>query len=236
MIRVAICEDEVVFMEKIKKDIAFYFSKFNKESTIDTFNSGEDLIKSIDKEKFNIYFLDIEIGEEDGVRIAEYIRKRDKNAILIFVTNKNERVYEVFSLDTFGFVRKDHLDKDFPEIMKRLEGELENYISKLIIQGKDKEYLLTLNDILYFERVGGLINIKTKEEEIVTKYRYFTELPFSVDIKEFGEIYRGIYINYKYLEGIDTDEVRLTGGIRLPISRRKKKMVKENYKRYLLNS
>ena len=236
MIRVAICEDEAVFMEKIKNDITLYFSKYNKESTIDTFSSGKDLVESIEKEKFNIYFLDIEIGEEDGVRIAEYIRKTDNNAILIFVTSKNERVYEVFSLDTFGFVRKDHFDKDFPPIMKRLEGELENYISKLIIQGKDKEYLLTLNDIVYFERVGGIINIKTEEEEIVTKYRYFTELPFSVDIKDFGEIYRGIYINYKYLEGIDAEEVRLTGGLKLPISRRKKKTVKEEYKNYLLNS
>lgn len=236
MVRIAICEDEDIFMEKIKSDICLYSSKFRSKTEIETFSSGDKLINSIEKEKFNIYFLDIEIGDTDGVKIAETIRKSDNNAVLIFVTNKNERVYEVFSLDTFGFVRKDNFDKDFPPIMKRLEGEIENYISKLIIKGRDKDYLLTINEIVYLERVGGIINIVTEDGEIVTKYRYFTELPFSVEAKDFGEIYRGIYINYKYLEGIDAEEVRLVGNLRLPISRRKKKTAKEEYKNYLLNA
>ena len=236
MINIAVCEDELIFSKKISMEIEKFFEDYEAECSIEVFNSADRLIERIDKVSFNIYFMDIEIGDRDGVRVAEYIRKIDKNAVLIFVTNKNERVYEVFSLDTFGFVRKDHFDADFPQMMDRLSKEVDKYISKYIIQGKDKEYLMTINDIIYTERVGGAIVIRTSDVEIETRYRYFTELPFSVNEEYFGEIYRGIFINYKYLEGIDTDNVRMTGGFKLPIARRKKKIIKEEYKNYLLNS
>lgn len=236
MINIAVCEDELIFSKKISMEIEKFFEEYETECTIEVYNSADRLIKRIDKISFNIYFMDIEIGDRDGVKVAEYIRKLDKNAILIFVTNKNERVYEVFSLDTFGFVRKDHFDSDFPKMMERLSKEVDKYVSRYIIQGKDKEYLITINNIIYMERSGGTIIIRTSDFEIETKYRYYTEVPFSVNEKYFGEIYRGIFINYKYLEGFDYQNVRMQGGFNLPIARRKKNIIKEEYKNYLLNS
>ncbi|MEG0249329.1 MAG: response regulator [Peptostreptococcus sp.] len=235
MIKAIICEDDYDFSKKVKKSIESYFRDENIEVTINIANSAKSLIENAEELEYNIFFFDIEIGKDDGIELANYIREGNKNAIFIFITNKNDRVYEVFSLDTFGFVRKDHFNIDFPLIMDRLMKSISQYTYRYLINTKNKEYKLTINDIKYIERVAGVIVIHRDSEQITTSYRYFTELPFNIEKnKNFGEVYRGVFVNYKYLENIDIDFVLLDNEKRLPLSRRKRKVIKEEYKNYIL--
>ena len=64
MIRVAICEDDLFYIEKEKKLIESYLHKYEIRSEIVTFTSSEELIKTY-ANRFDIIFLDIEL---DGMR------------------------------------------------------------------------------------------------------------------------------------------------------------------------
>lgn len=235
MIKGIVCEDDYDFSNKIRENILVSFAEKNIDIEIDIANNTKDFIERIEKTRYDIFFFDIEIGEDDGIELAHYVRSENKKAIFIFITNKNERVYEVFSLDTFDFVRKDHFELDFPKIMERLIFSIEGYMSKYLIKSREKEYLLSLNEIIYIERISGTIILHTADEEIKSKYRYFTELEFSLeDNRNFGEIYRGIYVNYKYIKSIGAESIILLDNKELPLSRRKRKVIKEEYKNYIL--
>ena len=50
---------------------------------------------------FNILFMDIEMPGRNGIETSAYVREKDKNALIIFITDHKEYVYEVFDVLQF---------------------------------------------------------------------------------------------------------------------------------------
>ncbi|WP_101773865.1 LytR/AlgR family response regulator transcription factor [Peptostreptococcus faecalis] len=234
MINIAICEDEMSSAKKIENEIKQYFSDYGIEHSVSIYNGADELVKVVENLEFNIFFFDIELGRDDGVELARHIRNIYKDALFIFVTNKSERVYEVFELDTFGFVRKDFFEKDFPDIIKRLVKQLKNHINIYEIKTNEDEVYIRENDIVYVERIAGYITITTREKKIKTGYRYLTELPIDLSDEKYFEIYRGLVVNFKYIDYIEGESVYMLNIEKLPVSRRKKQSLKVAYKNYML--
>lgn len=69
MLRIAICDDEKLFRENIKKYVLKYLSEKDISSEIDMFNLGKELLG------YNIIFLDINMDEIDGIMTAHKIRE-----------------------------------------------------------------------------------------------------------------------------------------------------------------
>ena len=68
MLRIAICDDEKLFRENIKKYVLKYLSEKDISSEIDMFNSGKELLGlGTDLLGYNIIFLDINMDEIDGI-------------------------------------------------------------------------------------------------------------------------------------------------------------------------
>lgn len=73
----------------------------------DVFLSGGDLLRCLQSgSHYNIYLLDIEMPGQNGIEIASVIREQDRDAIIIFITDHKEYVYEVFEVLPFRFLRK----------------------------------------------------------------------------------------------------------------------------------
>lgn len=75
MIDIAICDDNIHICSEIENILLKYqkinYLKFN----IDVFSDGKNFIKHLDLgNKYQILFLDIEIGNITGVDIGKYIR------------------------------------------------------------------------------------------------------------------------------------------------------------------
>ena len=65
MFRIAICDDELIFAEELKELISGYMTEKGLVFKIDTYSSGEDLVKlGIEVVRYTVVFLDInmEIG------------------------------------------------------------------------------------------------------------------------------------------------------------------------------
>lgn len=94
--RIAICDDNLHQSGEIERKLLCYAKSETIE--IDIFDSGDELISYLDKNKnaFNIYFLDIEMPGSNGIVTANQIRKNDMKAIIIFITQHRDYVYEVF--------------------------------------------------------------------------------------------------------------------------------------------
>lgn len=60
----------------------FYASRYG------CFWKGEHLVDSVEMgNSFDIIFLDIEMGQEDGITVARRIRKIDKSVLIVYVTS-----------------------------------------------------------------------------------------------------------------------------------------------------
>ena len=84
MIRIALCDDE----QKIHEQVLQYIDKYVKmqernDLEIFCFNSVRDLNNEVDEDKsFDIFVLDVFIGDGKGTALAKSIRKRGiKNGV-----------------------------------------------------------------------------------------------------------------------------------------------------------
>ena len=68
MLQVAICDDQEIFVKKIRSIVDEYFGKSSVEYKVDVFLSGKEFADLKEKlTKYDIVFLDINMDELDGI-------------------------------------------------------------------------------------------------------------------------------------------------------------------------
>lgn len=231
MFNIAICEDDRIFIKRLKELIEAYFKSNDYEATIDMFFDGEDLIKEVEEEKtrYDLIFLDIDMPKMNGIEAGKTLREKDKDFILVFLTSLDEEVYKVFELDTFRFVRKSHFDKEIKPVLdaayKRLLENARGYDFK-ITEGMIK---LSLPDILYFNIVNRKVNVNTLTDSYAITNMSFKEIEEMFSMKGFISIYKGMIVSIRAIRRIDKDTIELDNGDRLPVSRYKMPEVKKAF-------
>ena len=95
MLHIAICEDDKIFINRLKDIVESYFTTNDYEVDIHLFFDGEDLVEEIEIEesKYDVIFLDIDMPILDGINAARMLREMDKDFILVFLTSLDEEVY-----------------------------------------------------------------------------------------------------------------------------------------------
>ena len=102
--KIAVCDDEKFERDRIKDLICIYSVEKNIEIDVDFFATGEDLFASYEKGKYTMIFLDIEIGKNDGIEVADRIRRiPDHDVTIMFVTNYSEYMQQSFDVRAAQF-------------------------------------------------------------------------------------------------------------------------------------
>ena len=70
----------------LKNYLAQNFSEVADSIQLDTFLNPQDLLNSFEPKKFDLFILDIFMKPLNGIQVAQIIRKRDKDASIIFLT------------------------------------------------------------------------------------------------------------------------------------------------------
>lgn len=87
MFSIAICDDELIFAEELKELISGYMMEKGFVFKIDTYSSGEDIVKlGIEVVRYTVVFLDINMEVMDGIKVAEKIRAASREVFIVFVT------------------------------------------------------------------------------------------------------------------------------------------------------
>ena len=107
MINVAICDDVVSTTGKIETMLQNIAKRNFMPVDTDVFWKGEHLVDSVEMgNSFDIIFLDIEMGQEDGITVARRIRKIDKSVLIVYVTSHENYMMESFEIRPFRFLVK----------------------------------------------------------------------------------------------------------------------------------
>ena len=88
MIRIAMADDDEVFLKKIEKYVEKYQGEHGEEIETTLFSDAKELIEGYTP-RFDIIILDIEMPGLNGMEAAEQIRQVDENVVLMFITNMN---------------------------------------------------------------------------------------------------------------------------------------------------
>lgn len=110
MIHILICDDDTTFAHDMYKRILTLPAYSPKSMTIQCLTNANDINAEL-LTNCDILFLDIDLGEKNGISLARDMRRRNPEAVLIFVTNFSEYAPEGYEVDAFRYLSKTELDK-----------------------------------------------------------------------------------------------------------------------------
>lgn len=201
---IAICDDE----ENIRIYIRKLIQKQEPFCKITEFSSGKELLEFQDEtnaEEIDILFLDISMGDEDGMTVAKQLRSQmesKKEAVwgslplLIFVTGYPEYMQEAFSVNAFQYIVK-----PIQSIFRGLDVLSEEYIFRVYLGMAIGMGILLLSYTLVFLIMTGVV-IKIVKKPFMLRWQ---ETIFLSVLNIVGSMIVGI--------SVDLSVVQIEGGV-----------------------
>lgn len=83
--RIAICDDEKVFRDILKKELKNYAREFGFDFVYTEFSSGENLLSS--DTDFDLIFMDYQMKTINGIDTVDKMRNRNDKTVVVFMTS-----------------------------------------------------------------------------------------------------------------------------------------------------
>lgn len=239
MLIIAICDDNAADRIKLYETIESYLCELGVNANIFTYDNPDKLNSVIESKTicFDIIFLDIIMGDMNGMTCARIIRKQDKLVNIIFLTNSTDYVYEGYEVNATGYLVKPIKIDQLAKVMERAIAQNENAEKESIcITYRGVTQKIPTKDILYLESENNKVNIVlAKTAEKITIYTKLDELEQTQPLNTFIRSHKSYLVNFLYVEKYENDKFILTAGAAIPISRTKKEKAREAFYK-LLNS
>ncbi len=234
-INIALIDDEASTLSILESIIRTLFIEKEQLVEVKAFYNPQDLINSCKSTYYEFIFLDIGLGDYDGIMIAKELVALQIKSKLVFVSSFSDRVFDSLQVHPYGFVRKDNLLNDLKKLINsylQSNQERQKPDRKLIIEGKDT-YCIDIKDIMYIESDGKhqLIHINNGENLQVRKNMEMFEQ--ELNSNDFIRTHKCYLVNAKYIKSIHSDEIILVNNEKLIISKRKVQEIKSQYLKYL---
>lgn len=105
MLHILLCDDDAIFTETLKRLIEAQ-PEFNRRYMQIECVHDPHALKKAAVQKADMIFLDIDMGDVNGIALARQMRTIRKDAVLIFVTNYGEYAAEGYEVSAFRFLPK----------------------------------------------------------------------------------------------------------------------------------
>jgi len=203
-----------------------FAKKFPLLDILGVFESAEEAVHFIEKEKVDILFLDIDMPGLNGI---EFRKKALEIPVCIFITAHPEHAVESFEIETLDFIVKPLKLDRFAQTVSRIEEFMEIKLKASLFEasiGGDTIYIkegheqtkVKLHEILYLEALKDYTLI------ITDKKRHCVLSSIGNLLKEdhfqsFIRIHRSFAVQKQFIQKINSTEIILNNNISIPVGR-----------------
>ena len=218
MLEIAICDDDAIILKTLGK----YFGKLN-DATIkyDIYNSADTLYRYVEEQGtvYDVFILDIEMQGMNGLELAQKIREKDSNCLIIFLTNYSQYVFSVFEVITFDFLRKPLEYSEFENLIKKIKRYFNITKGVFVFSYRKNSFSIPFEEIYYIEKSGRRAYLYSKDKEYIFNMT-LNEIWKQLDSGAFVAIYPSCIVNLFYVREIVRDELILKTGDKLFVSKK----------------
>lgn len=197
------------------------------------YTSGYDLLSDIDKIVFDIILLDIYTNDLSGIEIAEKIRLKDSTVKIVFISSSNDFASESFTVNASYYLTKPINENKITSMIKRIL--LDDILYNKQITFPNGQAIL-IRSIMYSICNQHVISFYIKNGQIIDqRIRQYILEDVLNQYKNFVVSSKGIIVNLEYVKEITEHGLLMINNTTLPISRRKRKDVLNEFNIFLLN-
>ena len=121
MLRIGICDDVYDARLVLRSALERILERRHVEGRFFEFSSGEGLLRWLESHagELDLVFLDMEMGELDGMETARRLRALDVGLQLVFVTGYADHVFDGYSVGALGYLLKPPGAEQLEEVLDR---------------------------------------------------------------------------------------------------------------------
>lgn len=230
MFFIGICDDEQEQREHIKRMCEHYFMEIEQNFECICFSSGEEVI-SYCGEKMHLLFLDIELGNVNGIEVLKKIEESGFVWRVVFISNHTEAVFHTFGLRTLDFGKK---PVTYEKIKKWILIAMRENQKNIVIQCQTvcgKKWV-NIEEIFYIKSAANYSYIKTRNEKFLVScnLKYWEK---QVPAKIVTRAHKSYLVNVGMIKKIEKDSIYLSDEENIPIGRLYKNSLVKTYQEYI---
>ena len=154
MLRIGICDDSADARVALRAALERALERRRGDGgTFFEFSSGEGLLRWLEKHagELDLVFLDIEMGELDGMETARRLRAAGEGLLLVFVTGYTDYVFDGYSVGALGYLMKPPKPAQLDGVLDRAaETRLREEDMVFLCRSGETLYRIPKKTILYF--------------------------------------------------------------------------------------
>lgn len=226
---IAVVDDSISFVDDFCDKIERICENYNIDCGIDKLYDGYSIVENYNN--FDLIFLDIEMPNIDGIEVSRQVNElkgENDTPFIVFVTNKDNLVFNALKQYPYSFIRKTHFDEDIEQCLVNVNNKLrEKPIKYPVKDGRITKHF-NPKDIMYIEKEKNYVVFHVKDRLYKERSKIDEKL---YDLSEFGFVrtHIGYLVNMSYVAEMTNTEFTLYNGTKIPISKTYKNETKEKY-------
>lgn len=229
---ITILEDSITESERLENIIKKYGRQYEWNIDIDTYKSGEEYFLHntvFQSSQPSAFFLDIQMGEMNGIEVAKKLRSSGYKGIIVFLTAFKEYVFRGYDVRALNYLLKPVKESKLFLCLDEIAKELSN--NAYIYRNKKEIVSLPYSEILTFSSRFHYVDILTSDgkcyEQMSTLNNIIEHLP-----SEFIRTHRSYIVNMAHIYRITAGTIELSNHLTTQISRSYYKDVIKSFAKY----
>lgn len=230
--RIAICDDEPAALAALARLLARELERAGLSADVSAFSGAEALREAMRETPFDALFLDIDMPGTDGIALADGLRARGDATPIVFLSAREDRVFETFRASPLRFVRKSHVHGDLPEAVRAVAASLQAVASRVRLPLLTPEGMahVPVDEIMWVESfdkrqtlvlTGGTLEVRHTLRELCEK----------LEPHGFLQVHRCYVVSCRYIFSIEAGRLIMDDRREIPISRYRLAACKEAFRR-----
>lgn len=219
MYRIAIVDDDAPMCQQLRDGTRAALDSAGLRGEISLFSSGEAFLDST--ERFELVLMDIQMEGLDGMACAERLRRRDQQALIIFITSMVQYAVQGYKVSALDYIVKpvaaEQLNMSLSRAFRRLEAMRPRMIT--------------------FRAAGGMTNVSVAEIQFVEAVNHSAvartshgDIPCGMTLSAvesllapygFFRCHAGFLVNLALVERV-TGTDAITAGRAVPVSKHRR--------------
>lgn len=232
MLDICLCDDDSMALSLAKTGLINLFSEKGIDINIDCYASGKELLEESQRKQYHLAILDIDMPDMSGIALAEKLLKKNFTITIMFLSQREDLVFECLSVHPFAFIRKGNFIEDLRKAISlyvETAYERDDEQTTLTIKKKTGIVTVPIGDILYIEGKRNYQEFYFKSGDKIQARVLMRELESLLLDKGFIRIQKGFLVNVLYIRRLNKKAVLMTNGDELPISPKKKDEIMQRF-------
>ena len=231
MYRVAVCDDCAKDGRQIFQWAEQIFAQRKMEVSLSLFHNPQDLLAQVKtrNRQYDLFLLDILMGETSGIQLAQALRESGSRAKLIYITVSRD--YAIYG---YKVQANDYLVKPIEkEILDASIGRILDRHDSVLVEADGGMQPVLVSAVQYCEADGHYVKLWLDVQTEPTRVRAtLSEMQQKLG-ERFVRCHKGYVVNLAQVREIRSNAILLRSGMTIPLGRRYRSQMQEEMVRYV---